>query len=437
MTTLSRFLNDSRTITLAGLIFVLAYAIRVALVIVLRYYKSDLDLDSEISRVAAQFSQDFAFANPYVCPTGPTAHIAPGFPMILGMIYRSFPGSPAREIAECLLGTGVSSATYALLPWLAGSLGFERIVGVIAGFLGAMVPLFFWIEARGIWDASYACLFLTLCVAATVGLGPGRTLWRIAASGMLWGVAFWFSPSLLPVFAVCAGIVFWRWLPLRRAVAAMAVFSVPAFAIASPWMVRNYMQFHSVFWMRDNFGLELHTSNNPGARAIEVDNREHTTSFEVHPNSRPAVCAVVQRVGEVWYFKEQKRQALEWIASDPAAFVKLTMTRTFYFWFLPLNSPTRRAALAFLTVACFAGLVLLWKTHGVRILFAVLLAYSAIYCIVQIDPRYRYPIYPLTLTGASAVACFWARAARLSFPHDIDHHRISRMDDRIKLPGRK
>src|SRR5450631_283301 len=141
-----------------SVLFALAFVIRAALVFALRYYTTDLDLGSEISHIAAQFARNFTFANPYMCPTGPTAHAAPAFPMILGSIYRAFAPGPAREIATCLVGTAVSSTIYALLPWLAVSLGFRRIVGVLAGVFGAAVPLFFWIEARGIWDAPYVCL---------------------------------------------------------------------------------------------------------------------------------------------------------------------------------------------------------------------------------------------------------------------------------------
>ena len=163
----ARILNESSTATLAGLIFALAYLTRVGLVFLLRYYETDLDLDSEILHIASQFAKDFSFANPYICPTGATAHAPPAFPMLLGIIFRLFPPGAVREIVLCLAGSAVSSAAYALLPWLALNLGFHRLVGVIAGIFGAVVPLFFWIEARGIWDAPYTALFLILGVGVS------------------------------------------------------------------------------------------------------------------------------------------------------------------------------------------------------------------------------------------------------------------------------
>ena len=153
--------------------------------------------------------------------------------------------------------------------------------------------------------------------------------------------------------------------------------------------------------MRDNFGLELHTSNNEEARPIEADNREHTNSFSVHPNGRRAACLAVQRVGEVAYFKEQQREATAWIRSDPAAFVRLSAARAGYFWFVPLASPVKRAASAVLTIMCLLGLVLGWRVYGARLLMAVLLIYSVVYCFIQMDPRFRYPIHPLILMGAA------------------------------------
>lgn len=388
-----------------GALFVLAFAVRAVWVFILQYYTNSLDLESEISHIAAEFARTWTFANPYMCVTGPTAHAAPAFPMILGSIYRVFAPGPLREIVICLLGCAVSSIIYALLPWFAVSLGFHRVVGVIAGIFGAAVPLFFWIEARGIWDAPYVCLFLVLCTAATLQLHPPASLRRMATVGAVWGIAFWFAPSLLPVFMVCTAIVFWRWLPSSRAVAAVFVLGVSALAVVSPWIGRNYAQLHGLFWIRDNFGLELHTSNNPEARPIEWDNRERTGSFQVHPNGHAVPCAMVQQEGEVAYFKRQQRMALDWIGSSPISFLKLSLARSFYFWFLPLSSPVKQLTSAVLTVVAFCGLVWIWRTPAARLLVTVVFTYSVVYYVIQVDPRFRYPLHPLILIGAAAAAC--------------------------------
>lgn len=383
-------------------IFALAFAVRAVGLFAFRYYESDLDLDSEISHLAAQLAENFNFANPYTCVTGPTAHAPPAFPLILSLLYRLFEAGPVRETVICLVGSAVSSLIYALLPRFAVSLGFQRAAGVCAGLFGALVPQFFWIEARGIWDAPYVCLFLVLCTAATLELRPGASLRRIAGVGALWGIAFWVAPSLLPVLLVCSLILFWRYLPSPQAIAVVCALGVPAIAVVSPWIVRNYVQFHSVFWMRDNFGLELHTSNNPEARPIEADNREHTNSFQVHPNGHPAACAKVQQVGELLYFKTQQRLAMEWIRSQPGAFVKLSLDRAYYFWFLPLPSLPKRLASAVLTVLAFVALALMWRTAAARLLLLILFTYSALYYAIQVDPRFRYPLHPLILVAVSA-----------------------------------
>jgi hypothetical protein len=398
-----RVLNESSNATLAGLIFALAYLTRVGLVFVLRYYGTDLDVGSEIFHIAAQFAKNFSFANPYLCPTGPTAHAPPAFPILLGLMFRLCAPGVIREITLCLVGSAVASAAYALLPWLAVSLGFERVVGVMAGVFGAVLPIFFWIEARGIWDAPYTALFLIVGVGMSAALESHKPPSRFVVAGAIWGIAFWFAPSLLPVFLVCIVGVFCRPGRPLRAVALVAAFCLPAVVIVSPWIVRNYIQFQSVFWMRDNFGLELHTSNNQEARPIEADNREHTNSFKVHPNGRMTACAAVQRVGEVRYFKDQQREAMTWIRSDPGGFIRLSAARAWYFWFVPLASPVKRAASAVLTVMCFAGLLLRWRTYGARLLAAALVMYSDIYYFIQIDPRFRYPIHPLILVGAASL----------------------------------
>ena len=172
----------------------------------------------------------------------------------------------------------------------------------------------------------------------------------------------------------------------------------------SPWIARNYAQLHAVFWMRDNFGLELHTSNNPEARPLETDNREGTGSFRIHPNGQPGACAEVQRIGEAVYFKLQQREALDWIGSQPVAFVKLSLARMFYFWLVPLNSTIKRLASAVLTLFTLTVLAAMWRNRPARLLALILLAYSAIYYVIQVDPRFRYPMHPLLLTGAAGAA---------------------------------
>ncbi len=411
---ITQVLNESSTVTLAWVIFGMAFLTRVGWVFLLRYYQTDLDVESEVFHVAGQFARDFSFANPYICPTGPTAHAPPAFPMLLGLIFRLFSPGVVRQLVLCLAGSAVSSATYAFLPWLAINLGWQRRVGVIAGLFGAVVPLFFWIEARGIWDAPYTALFLVLGVGVSAVLNADQPVVRFARAGAVWGIGFWFAPSLLPVFLVCAAGVFGRCLPGLRALVLTAVFGACAVILVSPWIARNYVQFHRIFWMRDNFGLELHTSNNAEARPVEVENREHTNSFRVHPNGRLEACLQVQRVGEISYFQEQQREAMAWIRSNPERFVHLSSDRAWYFWFVPLASPLKRVGSAVLTVLCFAGIALCWKQYGARLLLAVLLFYSGIYYFIQMDPRFRYPIHPLILLGAAALVPHFAKRSILT-----------------------
>jgi hypothetical protein len=389
------------------LLFLLGSGVRIGLMVATRYYKVDPDLNREIMRIVAQLAAGGSFSNPYLCATGPTAHAAPGFPFVLALLYRVFETGVARDVAICIVGCIVSSASYALLPWLAEALGFPRRAGRWAGLAGSAVPLYFWVEARGVLDAPYIALALVVGVSLTL---KARTFRELAGAGVAWGAGFWFAPSALPVMALCAGVVFWRWIERRGAGIAVAALCAPAIVLIAPWIVRNYAEFHHWFWVRDNLGLELRLSNNSNAHALESVNREQGLFKLLHPNDSAAACRRVQQVGEFEAFNQDGRVAYQWIRSHPVEFGRLAIQRTFYFWMVPLPSMLKRLTSVVITLLAFGAVFLYRREFPGRMLGGILLLYSCIYCFVQVEARYRQPLHAFTLMGAAATAVWlWDR----------------------------
>jgi hypothetical protein len=68
-------------------IFVLAFAVRIALLYTTRSYLEEEH--SEVTNVASSLASGRGFASAY-WNTGPTAHTSPLYPLLLSLVYRSF-----------------------------------------------------------------------------------------------------------------------------------------------------------------------------------------------------------------------------------------------------------------------------------------------------------------------------------------------------------
>jgi len=140
--------------------------VRAALVVGMRQY---LDLERyELERVALALAAGQGFANPYSLATGPTAHVSPGYPIILSQIYRLFGTGIPAELVKQLLACAVTALQCALIPTVARILGFTTITGLTAGTLSALLPLKFQTETTGDWEANYTALALLLLPLASV-----------------------------------------------------------------------------------------------------------------------------------------------------------------------------------------------------------------------------------------------------------------------------
>jgi len=180
-------------------IFVVSFALRTSLIFLrAQYLKTEIP---EVARIGLSLAQNGVFGNPYAAPTGPTAHSAPFLPFLLSLVYRSFGVGQEAELVKELLSTAACSLQYALLPIAAVSLGWPARIGVLGGLLGALLPFRFWLETKGSLEQVYVALALLAAVMLT-GIAVrtrqsslSSLVWR----GVVWGIAFHVSASLLPV----------------------------------------------------------------------------------------------------------------------------------------------------------------------------------------------------------------------------------------------
>ena len=369
------------------LVFTVALAIRLFFLTLVPEDALRPSTDWELDSIAMSIVTRGEFANPYIVPTGPTAHLAPIPPAILALIYKMFGITMTAGIAGWLFRMLAQSAIWGLLPRIGERTGLGWKAGLIGGIAGALFPL--WL-AHG---EAPAAVFLGLLVVAVIR--RWESVPRPAASlllGAAFGISFHVQPVFLLVLLGYLGFELW-WRSDRGKLRSVALVAVAALVACVPWGVRNYRAFDAVFFVRSNFGLELRMGNHEGA-AASIDD-PHFRDVSLHPRTHPAEAIKVREWGEVPYMRESGDAALEWIGANPGTFARLTVERIGYFWLGPLDKPGMVLLFGSLSGLALLGAVRAFKAlpaPRTAALLIPLLTFPLVYYLVPWQHRYRFPI---------------------------------------------
>jgi hypothetical protein len=370
------------------------------------------DFGVESTRTAAAILKYGEFRDPFVpMPTGPTAHVAPVYPLLYSAIVKTFGTGKPTWWAIRLITLAAYALQLALLPLLAIELGFPPLVGVVAAGLGCLAPL---PGSCFKWEALFSGLLLVATAYATLCLRRTKTVSSAVSLGVLFGVGLLFSPVVLLVFIAWTFLI-WRSLSLKL-VLLLAGLSL---IIITPWLVRNYNVFGAFIFIRDNLGTELAASNNDCASAWSLDNVESGCFPQVHPNRNLQLDQRIVEIGEYRYNAERLRVAGSWIREHWLRFGMLSLKRFAFFWF-PVAAGGHGLALlgtliiSLITALSIPALVLMHRTNpfAARMLTACLFFYPLVYYLAQVELRFRYPIlWVSSLAAADLLVRIWKRSA--------------------------
>jgi hypothetical protein len=388
---------------LTALIFVVSYLI-CAFSLLNKPLNSSLFQGAEVSHVALSLARDGTFANPfYWIPTGPTAHTAPAYVVLYALVARLFGGDLVGARVLWGLNLGFIALQLALLPTLSAELGLGVAPGAVAGILGAIVQPY---RVDPDMEALFTgAALVVLCVTTLKCFKTASRPWRFALLGLLWGVAILANPECVLLMFILSHIAAMNASPeiLSRSRRFVLVVFAGAALACLPWFIRNFQVFHTIVFVRDNFGIELYTSNNACAEPAAVENLKSGCHWLSHPYGNRSITMEVAQKGEIRFNHEMLRRALAWIWSNPRAFAWLTARRFGLFWFPRDDGYRYSIPIGILTLLSFAAL--LWMNRENRAaasLFALtLLVYPLVHYLVQVEARYRYPIFWATLLPAA------------------------------------
>jgi 4-amino-4-deoxy-L-arabinose transferase-like glycosyltransferase len=253
---------------------------------------------------------------------------APGYPLFLATLRVMEPRehAPRRvQIAQAVVGALV----IALIAAIAGRAAGPR-AAVVAAAIAALYPPLVWMPAYMLSET----LFSALALAAALVLQPRSIGTRSAAAAsaarvpraglvagaILTGLAILTRPALI-FFLPFAALWLWK---TRRLGDALIFLLLAALCIA-PWTIRNHRVYGRWIAVASEGGVTFWTGNHPlavgdGDLAANPAIKRAELAFRA---AHPGLSA--EELEPLYY-----RDALAWIRSDPAAWLRLMARKVFY-----------------------------------------------------------------------------------------------------------
>jgi 4-amino-4-deoxy-L-arabinose transferase-like glycosyltransferase len=412
MERISRFTSDPRQLNRAlWLLVLLGLAVRIVAVLVLNDYRAPLA--AEYGIVAGNLAAGRGFVGGgWLGPEAATALNAPVYPIFLAAWLRW--GGPLPFLGVQLFQALLS----ALLAYLTGKIALhlsDPATSLLAGILVTLYPplVYFCIQ---ISPAIFTTFFALASLYILLLFLEKPTWKRAVACGLVFGISVLVEPILL-VAIPGATLIAWMWSYKGDRMAAakkLAVSAAICALVVVPWTVRNYGVFHQLVLVKTSFGLNLWMGNNPNATGFL-----YTSAGEPMQDTLPAsIRDYLGTLDEAKRYAELERQAWEWIRLHPGQFLRLTIKRVGYLWWIsptyqvtdqnivePRSFYVARAVIQALLLlfGVAGGLLACWRN---RPLLAIslwwLLAFTAPYAIsVAGNTRYRLPVEPILITLAA------------------------------------
>jgi hypothetical protein len=353
-----------------------------------------------------------AFSN-YALYFGPTAHSTPIYPLFLAGLFRLFGTGLLAHVVSVTISSAMSALRCALVPWFAIDAGLGRSAAMIAGCIGVFYIAALDTEVDSGLDGPF------VAVAMLVLIWAAMRIWR--SRSWLKRTPWWFfvfcgfsallNPSVLPVMGglLVGGAVACP-APARKRYLGQAVLAAAGVMVfLTPWAIRNQQRLGSPILTRSNFGLEFWVSNGPG-RTFDLPNNYDT----YHPSQNPFEAQQVYQLGEVKYNQVRLAEAMEWVRTHPANYLRLTAERVAAWWFPPHPKIVLAPKLV-LTLLAFAGLRLMFLRQPlVAWLFLITwVTFPDLHYLLQWSSRYRYPMeWQIVLCASVALSAGWQALRR-------------------------
>jgi 4-amino-4-deoxy-L-arabinose transferase-like glycosyltransferase len=374
---------------------------------------ASVPFQNEVGNVAAAVSEGKGFCCVFREPSGPTAWLAPVYPLLIAAIFKVFGAFTASSFYAAALMNCLFSALACFPVFFAG----KRIAGIptaaSAAWLWAFFPSGIMMPFEWIWDTSLSALLAAGLLWATLYVADHPGLRNSLLYGLLWGITLLTNPTFGVLLPFLLG-----WILVRQrsrgkgSVGQLAACVALMAAMCVPWTLRNAVQFHRFVPIRSNFAFELWLGNNEifdeHSRAVN-----RITRFEqIH---------IYGKLGETTFLEEKWRGATNFLRTHPALALRLFARRVVATWLgteapwndlIHADSPLVRFLFMWNAITLVGGVLGLVRLYRTRRFFflpvaAFPLVFPMVYYLTHTSLRYRHPCDP-GLALLLALLATWA-----------------------------
>ena len=285
----------------------------------------------EAGRIARSLATGEGYSSPYFANTGPTAWLAPVFPLLLAGVFTIF-GVYTNAAALAILSFDCLLSALTCIPvFLIARRTFDGQLGERAakwaGWIWVFFPYSINFAASFIWDTTLSTLLMALLFLAALKLedahAPRWPKWF--AFGVLAGVAALSDPVILSVAPfLTLWILYAYWKRGQRWFAPGLAALIAVIVVLSPWFVRNYRTFHKFIPLRSGFWFEVYCGNNADTW--------HWDPPGYHPSDSTTEWNEYQRLGETGYMELKHREADAFVGAHKLLYARQTLRRIVYIW---------------------------------------------------------------------------------------------------------
>jgi hypothetical protein len=286
------------------------------------YYAGSNTAPGESGLAAINLLRNGVIGNPYLIPTGPTAHVSPLLVAYLAGVFSIFGNN--TFLARAALSV-FAAAAYAISSFLSlRSCQSDRTAILSAAAILVIFPVFLFsncVTARQ-WDQPFSSLILMLAWTVLT-LKPTSSAKPLSSMSLLTGFGTLLSPGILPSLLCATVAMSWQ----RRAVFPILksgiVVSAVLIAFLVPWGIRNEVELGRFILTRSDFALEFATGNGVGADGSSGSGN----ALRYHPHDSKQAADEMARVGEARYMDEMAAVSRREVSERPGDFIRVTINR--------------------------------------------------------------------------------------------------------------
>jgi 4-amino-4-deoxy-L-arabinose transferase-like glycosyltransferase len=393
-------------LTIRVLYITLGHAYRI------RLFADHFQFGWEMGRVGRALATGYGFSDPFMGHSGPTAWFPPLYPLLIGVVFKLFGVYTPLSAWVLLTVNSIFSAATAPAVYRIAERSFNRRVALWSGWLWALYPAAMQYATHWIWDmAVTTCLFTWVLALALQARGIGEPgdareplqthqiakLW--ATFGILWGLIALLNSSLLIFLPFCG--LWMAWPERHKIMPALGHAALAALLCATcitPWIVRNYLVFHTFVPIRANFGAEFYASSLESNNGFPYG--PSVAIYEATPDMQS-----YKTLGEVTFSRERAEMAKAIFRAHPGRFRDYTLKRIWFYW-AGVPHPVEKSLLVelgrelnycILSLGGLLGLALALHRHrpGALLFAAAFFFLPITYYLVTVQARFRAPLEPL------------------------------------------